>query len=45
MKTVSLKIRADESVVAAILNMISEEIIRGDVELIEMKVEAGEKER
>ena len=43
MKTVSLTIKAEESVVAAILNMVSEEIIRGDVELIEMKVEASEK--
>ena len=43
MKTVSLKIRADESVVAAIMNMISEQISEGDAELIEMRVEAGEK--
>ena len=43
MKTVSLTIKADESVVAAILNMISEQISEGDAVLVEMRVEAGEK--
>ena len=39
----SLTIKADESVVAAIMNMISEQLSAGNAELIEMKVEAGEK--
>ena len=43
MKTVSLTIKADEGVVAAILNIIAEQISAGNAELIAMKVEAGEK--